>query len=100
MSMMVKGLGLTLKSGMALGVALALAACANDGNGGGPTARPLAYGQSCGAIRSELRRMDNRGVPSKVERLNAGKSLSSKDRREAQRYNKLLNDYLGARCHV
>ncbi|MEO1207448.1 MAG: hypothetical protein AAFV45_14070 [Pseudomonadota bacterium] len=88
--------------GIAAVMAVMLAACASDGGGGGggPYAKPLASGQSCGAIRSELRRLDNRGVPSKVERLNAGKSLSSKDRQLAQRYNKLLNDYLGARCHV
>ncbi|MEL7048736.1 MAG: hypothetical protein AAFO75_07200 [Pseudomonadota bacterium] len=82
-------------------LAVSLAACASGGGGGGgPVATPLAAGQSCGAIRSELRRLDNRGVPSKVERLNAGKSLSSKDRKLAQRYNSLLDSYLGARCHV
>ncbi|MEO1281828.1 MAG: hypothetical protein AAFV69_08845 [Pseudomonadota bacterium] len=88
------------KVGVALVLAGTLAACASGGAANGPYAKPLASGQSCGAIRSELRRLDARGVPSKVERLNAGKSLSAKNRKLAQRYNQLLNDYLGARCHV
>lgn len=82
-------------------VACTVAACAsNGGGGGGQYAKPLPVGQSCGGIRDELRQLDNRGVPSKVERLNAGKSLSSKDRQLAERYNSLLNSYLAARCHV
>ena len=88
------------KVGVALVLAGTLAAGAAGGAANGPYAKPLASGQSCGAIRSELRRLDARGVPSKVERLNAGKSLSAKNRKLAQRYNQLLNDYIGARCHV
>ncbi len=76
-----------------------LAGCASGG-GNGPGAASLPAGSSCGSIRSELRRLDNRGVPSKVERLNAGRRLSSKDRQLANRYNQLLNQYLGARCHT
>lgn len=74
------------------------AGCASDGNG--PTAASLPYGSSCGSIRSELRQLDNRGVPAKVEAVNAGRRVSSKDRELAQRYNTLLNQYLGARCHT
>jgi len=78
-----------------------LAGCASGGGGGmGPIAQPLPMGQSCGSIRSELRKLDNRGVPSKVEALNAGRRLSQRDRALAKRYNYLLDSYLGARCHV
>lgn len=97
------------RASVALGLKLAvvgflaagLAACASSGGGGGgPYAKPLPAGQSCGGIRDELRQLDNRGVPAKVERLNDGKSLSSRDRQLAERYNQLLNSYLAARCHV
>jgi len=44
--------------------------------------------------------MDNSGVPSKVERVNAGRRVSARDRKLANRYNELLNQYLGARCHA
>lgn len=82
-------------------LAVTMAGCASDGNGGGGQyAKPLPVGQSCGGIREELRRLDNRGVPDKVERLNSGQSMSAGDRQQAERYNQLLNSYLAARCHV
>ena len=40
------------------------------------------------------------GVQPKVEALSAGRSLSAKDRADAEAYNRILNQYLGARCHV
>ena len=44
--------------------------------------------------------MDNTGVPSKVEAVNAGRRVSDRDRQLGNRYNELLNQYLGARCHA
>ncbi len=76
---------------------LSLAGCAG---GNGPSAQPLPLGASCKSIRAELRRMDGSGVPSKVERVNAGRRVSDRDRKLANRYNELLNQYLGARCHA
>ncbi|CFX37980.1 conserved exported protein of unknown function [Candidatus Filomicrobium marinum] len=82
--------------------AMLIAGCANEGGSGygDPGARALPAGESCKSIRAELNRMDARGIPSKVEAVNAGRSVSSKDRELANRYNSLLNSYLGARCHV
>jgi hypothetical protein len=79
-----------------------LAGCAAEGGGGfgDPGALPLASGQSCGTIRSELDQLDRRGVQGKVEAVSQGKKLSPKDKADADRYNQLLNQYLGARCHV
>lgn len=78
----------------------ALAACANDGPDGDPGARTLAAGQSCGSIRSELDQLDRRGTQGKVEAASQGKKLAPKDKSDVDRYNDLLNLYLGARCHV
>ena len=78
-----------------------LAGCADgDGFGGDPGAVPLASGQSCGTIRSELDALDRRGTQAKVEAASAGKKLSPKEKGDVDRYNTLLNQYLGARCHV
>jgi hypothetical protein len=44
--------------------------------------------------------MDRAGVPAYVERQSQGKSLSAAQKSQADLYNKLLNEYLGARCHV
>lgn len=86
---------------IAASVATLVAGCASEGNGNrDPGARPLPHGESCSSIRAELNRMDSRGVPSKVEAVNAGRRVSDKDRALAERYNTLLNQYLGARCHV
>ena len=78
----------------------ALCGCAGEGHDGDPGAMPLAAGQSCGSIRQELNRLDAKGTQAKVEALSQGKKLSPADRSDADRYNLLLNQYLGARCHV
>lgn len=85
--------------GVAAMAILALGGCAGDGSAG-PGAQSLPLGSSCGSIRAELRRMDNTGVPSKVEAVNAGRRVSDRDKQLANRYNELLNQYLGARCHT
>jgi hypothetical protein len=79
----------------------ALGACADgDGYGGDPGAMPLAVGQSCGSVRQELDALDRKGTQAKVEAASQGKKLSAKDKADVDRYNSLLNQYLGARCHV
>jgi hypothetical protein len=80
----------------------ALAGCAGDGPGGygDPGAMPLASGQSCGSIRQELNHLDAKGTQAKVEAASAGRKLSPDAQADVDRYNMLLNQYLGARCHV
>jgi hypothetical protein len=79
----------------------ALAGCAEEGGvGGDPGARPLAAGQTCGSIRQELDRLDARGTQAKVEASTQGKKLPPAAQADVDRYNDLLNQYLGARCHV
>lgn len=85
----------------AAAVAAVLAGCANDGSDSGdPGARPLAAGQSCGSIRQELNRLDAKGTQSKVEAASQGKKLPAAAQADVDKYNELLNQYLGARCHV
>ena len=81
----------------------ALSGCAEDGSGGyggDPGARPLAAGQTCGTIRQELNRLDSKGTQAKVEAATQGKKLPPGAQADVDRYNDLLNQYLGARCHV
>jgi hypothetical protein len=47
-----------------------------------------------------LNRLLGKGVQGNVERAAAGKSLSPGAKADVDRYNALLNQYLGARCHV
>lgn len=84
-----------------LALAAGLAGCAAQGApGGDPGARPLPAGQSCQSIRGELNKLDSRGVPAKVEAVSAGRKVSAQDKADVERYNQLLNWYLGGRCHV
>jgi hypothetical protein len=86
----------------AVAAVILLAGCAADGQnyGGDPGAMPLASGQSCGSIRSELDRLDKKGTQAKVEQASQGKKLPAAAQADVDRYNSLLNQYLGARCHV
>jgi hypothetical protein len=60
----------------------------------------LAAGQSCGSIRQELDKLDRKGTQSKFESVAAGRRLSPEAQADVDKYNTLLNQYLGARCHV
>jgi hypothetical protein len=79
----------------------ALQGCGGAAGGSGdPGAKPLPPGESCGSIRGELNRLDSKGVPAQVERASNGGKLSPAQRSDVDKYNDLLNQYLGARCHV
>jgi len=92
---------ISVKAAAGLLCAAFLAGCAaQSAPGGDPGARPLPPGQTCQSIKAELNKLDGRGVQSKVEAVTAGRKISPKDRAEADRYNELLNWYLGGRCHV
>lgn len=71
--------------------------CANGGGGGPGTG--LAGGQTCGSIKTQLSRLDAKGVRSSIEAQSAGRKISPQQKADADSYNSLLNDYLKARCH-
>lgn len=84
--------------GLAAGVlALACAGCAANGGDPGPTT--LSDGETCESIRDNLDRLDREGAPAAIEKQNAGKKVSAAEKAQADLYNRLLNKYLGARCH-
>ena len=80
----------------ALLLAALVSGCAG-GNGGSSAGLPL--GESCSSIRVKLNRLDSRGVPAYVEAQSQGKKLGGQQKADADAYNGLLNQYLGARCH-
>ena len=98
-----RGMLAAIKGLLLAGALAALSGCAEDGSGGyggDPGARPLAAGQTCGTIRQELNRLDSKGTQAKVEAATQGKKLPPAAQADVDRYNDLLNQYLGARCHV
>jgi len=81
--------------------ALAVAGCASGGaTGGDPGAVAMPAGQSCQSVRAELNRLDAKGTQSRVEAASRGAKLPPAQQADVDRYNQLLNLYLGARCHV
>lgn len=80
---------------------LLLAGCGGGGSqpGGDPGARALPSGQSCQTVRGEMDKMLSRGVQPKVEAAQAGRKLAPAQQAEVDQYNRLLAQYLGARCH-
>jgi hypothetical protein len=84
----------------AMALASMLQGCGGAGAGGDPGAYNLPMGESCQSIRGELNKLDSRGVPSLVEKASNGGKLSTAQRADADSYNRLLGQYLGARCHV
>ena len=81
-------------------LAVGLAGCeSSNSKGGDPGALALPPGQSCQTLRAELNKMDSQGAQSKVERASRGK-VDPATQAVADRYNQLLNQYLGARCHA
>lgn len=86
--------------GLAGFTAVVLTGCGGATGGGDPGAKPLPPGQSCQSVFTEMRRLEGRGVQSSIERQQRGGALSPSQKADADSYNRLLNDYLGARCHV
>jgi hypothetical protein len=83
----------------ALALLVVVGGCAG-GAGGEPSAQALPAGQSCQSVRAELGKLDAKGTRAKVEAASRGQKLSPQAQGEVDRYNELLNAYLGARCHA
>lgn len=79
---------------------VALAGCETSNASGDPGARALPAGASCQTIRADLNRMDSQGAQSTVEASTQGKRMTPAQQSVVERYNGLLNQYLGARCHT
>lgn len=78
--------------------ALVLSGCASDKEAGAKSA--MRDNGSCTETRRDLDRLDSKGVPALIEASNSGKKLSSSQRADVDRYNRLLQVYLGSRCHL
>lgn len=87
--------------GLSVALVLAITALTGGcaGGGGGGQAVALPAGSTCASIKTQLSRLDARGVRSSIEAQSAGQRLSGGQKADADAYNSLLNDYLKARCH-
>ena len=99
MTAMARGGAFRLALLSAAGTAVMLAGCASN-QSGGPQRKSLPSGETCGSIKQQLSRLDAKGVPSVIQAQAAGRQISPSQKADADLYNRLLNDYLGAQCHV
>lgn len=86
-------------------IAVALGGCATtESQIGAPAAAPVAApvltDRSCQSLRSEIMKREARGAARLVDRKNDGGKLNAREQAEIDSYNSLLNEYLGARCHL
>jgi hypothetical protein len=83
------------KIAASLAVAAALAACSGTE---GPQAPPQLADGTCVQLRADLNSMDKRGVPGMIDARNNGKKLGAGQDAEVNRYNQVLDQYLGGQC--
>lgn len=83
---------------------LAVVAVAVTGCGGGgsqaPSAAVSGASGDCKAQKAEMAGLVNQGVEGEIAAAEAGKTLSSEAQARVDRYNGLLNSYLGGGCHT
>lgn len=88
--------GLSVVAVLAMG--LALTGCASSG--GGRQLVGFSSGGDCQSVRSELRKLDGMGVPGQIQASQSGQHVSAESRGRIDRYNHLLEEYLGNNCQL
>jgi hypothetical protein len=78
--------------------AVALAGC-SGGSGQAPSAGFAAAGD-CKAAKAEMNRLIGQGVENDINAQASGRTLSPQAAARVDRYNTLLDSYLGAKCYV
>lgn len=82
-------------------LAVAVSGCAStEAQVSTPVAAPVLTDRSCQSLRSEIMTREARGATRLIDRKNDGGKLSAREQAEIDTYNSLLNEYLGARCHL
>ena len=83
------------------GLCAGLVGCANESKtGGDPGAKPLPAGMTCPSLKVDMDKLVSRGVQGLIEGRQNGRKLTPAQTADADRYNELLNYYLGARCYT
>jgi outer membrane biogenesis lipoprotein LolB len=86
-----------LKGVVLLVAAASLAGCAAE-TGRVPVG--FAGGGDCQSVRGELRKLDSMGVPGQIQARAAGQHMSADANSRIDRYNYLLEQYLGNDCQL
>ena len=87
--------GLSLVAVVAIG--LALSSCASSS---GRVPVGFASGGDCHSVKAELHQMDGQGVPALIQSEQNGAHVSAASKSKIDRYNYLLEEYLGNDCQL
>ena len=87
--------GLSLLAVVAVGVLLS--GCASS-NGRVPVG--FSSGGDCHSVKAELHQMDTQGVPALIQSQQGGAHVSAASKGKIDRYNSLLEEYLGNDCQL
>jgi hypothetical protein len=79
-------------------VAVLMAGCATQTSGRVPVG--FASGGDCQTVRGELRKLDGMGTPGQIQARSAGQRMSADVNARIDRYNYLLEEYLGNNCQL
>jgi hypothetical protein len=75
-----------------------LAGCANNSSGRAPVG--FAAGDDCHSVKHQLDSLVAQGVPGIIQSQSAGASVSGASKAKIDRYNSLLEEYLGNDCQL
>ena len=84
----------------ALLATLLVAGCSGGGASQPPSSGFSSAGSDCKSTKAEMGKLVNQGVENDVNAAAAGRALSPEAQSRVDRYNALLESYLGNRCHV
>jgi len=93
-------LGLNKQGLSLLAVVAAAGILAGCASGGGRQPVGFANGGDCHSVKAELRQLDAQGVPAMIQAQAAGSRVSEAARPKIDRYNYLLEEYLGNDCQL
>ncbi|MEZ5842191.1 MAG: hypothetical protein R3D27_00470 [Hyphomicrobiaceae bacterium] len=78
-----------------------VAGCASEAGQGGPKSTGSVPGGRCQELKAEAARLEARGVQYKADQAGRGEiKLSPAQKAEVDRYNAILDRYLGGKCHL
>lgn len=89
------------KQGLSL-LAVVMIGGALSGCAGGSGRVPVGFtgGGDCHSVKAELRQMDGQGVPGMIQSQSGGGHPAPATKAKIDRYNSLLEEYLGNDCQL
>jgi hypothetical protein len=93
-------LGLNKQGLSLLAVVVSGAVLAGCASGSGRQPVGFTNGADCRSVKAELHQLDTQGVPGMIQAQSGGSRVSEASKSKIDRYNYLLEEYLGNDCQL